>query len=124
MPSKKLSNVEIGRLGENAAVAFLRARGIIIIRQNVRTPYGEIDILCREDEVLVFAEVKTRRSMRFGHPEAAVDARKQQHMIDSANAYLQENEALEQPWRIDVIAVNFNSALTPRIKWYKNAITC
>ncbi len=123
-PSKKLSNFEIGQIGEETAVDYLAQRNIRILRRNLRTEYGEIDILCQDGECLVFAEVKTRRSKQFGFPEAAVTGNKQNHMVNSAIAYLQETDNMDKLWRIDVIAVNFDASLAPKIKWFKNAITC
>jgi putative endonuclease len=75
--------------------------------RNERSRYGEIDLLARApDGMLVFVEVKTRTSRSFGYPEEAVDARKLEHLVSAAEAYLLEHPEMdEQGWRIDVIAI-------------------
>lgn len=97
----------IGRWGEATAAAYLRERGYVILGRNERSRYGEIDLLARApDGMLVFVEVKTRTSRSFGYPEEAVDARKLEHLVRAAEAYLLEHPDMEeQGWRIDVIAI-------------------
>lgn len=68
----------LGRQGEDAAAAFLQDHGCEILARNFRTPRGEIDIIAREGQSVIFVEVKTRRTERFGRPAAAVGYRKQQ----------------------------------------------
>ena len=116
--------IQTGQSGEDIASEHLLSKGLQIIGRNIRTPFGEIDILCEEGDCLIFLEVKTRRSKQFGFPEDAVSRYKQEHMLNSAMAYLQEQDALERTWRIDVIAVNLVAGTLPEIQWFKNAITC
>jgi putative endonuclease len=96
-------NQNVGRWGEQAAADFLTAKGYTISARNVRTPYGEIDLIAQKDGFTVFAEVKARTSSSLGPPEIAVTPRKQQHMLSCAGHYAQQNEI--DHWRIDVIAV-------------------
>jgi len=110
-------------MGEDIASDYLIKNDISLVGRNIRTAYGEIDILGKKDGCLIFVEVKTRRSKRFGFPEASVDEKKQKHMVNSALAYLQENGDLDQNWRIDVISVNLLLSEEPKIEWFKNAIT-
>ena len=65
-------NQHLGRWGEQAARDYLTTMGLQIVTSNVRTAYGEIDVLARQGDTLVFCEVKTRRTRTFGHPEVAV----------------------------------------------------
>lgn len=104
----KKTTKQIGDWGEAQAVAHLEERGYQIMGCNLNTPYGEIDILARLQDRLVFVEVKTRRSTRFGHPEEAVNQGKIQHLVESAEHYLQEHPDLEGDWQIDVIAIQFD----------------
>jgi len=114
----------IGRLGETAACEYLVQNGLTIIARNFRTPHGEIDIIASEKNTLVFFEVKTRTSNRFGNPEDAVDNNKASHMIDSAEYYLQANEFDEEDWQLDVIAVEINqSHVITCITRYEDAIS-
>jgi putative endonuclease len=101
--SKRLQS--IGKWGEELAADFLTRRGYRVIERNERTPYGEIDLVARMDDVLVFVEVKTRTSTRFGLPEEAVTAQKQEHMRSAAQDYLQRHPDMDGDWRCDVIAI-------------------
>jgi len=96
-------NQKVGRWGEQAAADYLSAQGYEIVARNVRTSYGEIDLIARKDGFIIFVEVKARTTSSFGPPEAAVTPRKQQHMVACAEHYAQQNEI--DHWQIDVIAV-------------------
>ena len=74
---------ELGCWGEEQATQYLQQNGYEIIARNVRTPYGEIDVVARKDERMVFVEVKTRSTASFGFPEEAVTEEKIVHMIES-----------------------------------------
>ena len=79
-------NQKIGAWGESVATEYLEKRGFIIIGRNVRTPYGEIDIVVEKDGVAIFVEVKTRTSKSLGPPEIAVTPRKQEHYAGCGRA--------------------------------------
>jgi putative endonuclease len=113
-------NQQVGKWGEQAAVDFLIGRGYEIIARNIRTPYGEIDIIAKKGGFLFFVEVKARTSKTFGPPEIAVTPRKQQHMIACAEYYAQQNEI--DHWQIDVIAVEQGIG-KPKITYIQNAIS-
>ena len=113
----------LGRWGETQAIVFLSQKGYQIVEQNVRTPYGEIDIIVLKDDVLVFVEVKTRSTGLFGLPEASITWEKQEHMLNSAIAYLQEHPDWESDWRIDVIAIQRRKSGESQIIHFENAIT-
>ena len=95
----------LGQLGEAVARRFLAARGLRIVDQNVRTRYGELDLICQSDQVLVFVEVKTRVVGTAVEPTEAISPRKAARLVRLARAYLQEQGEVEVPWRIDVVAV-------------------
>jgi putative endonuclease len=94
-----------GRRGEEAAVRHLEELGYRIEARNVRTPVGEIDIVARDGDVLVFVEVKARRSRRFGSPAAAVDRRKQRKIARCAQHYLKTAGRTDRRARFDVVSV-------------------
>lgn len=96
-------NQSVGRWGEEAAAGFLREHGYEIAARNVRTPYGEIDLVARKEGITVLVEVKARTGKLFGPPEVAVTPRKQAHMLACADYYAQQNGI--DHWQIDVIAV-------------------
>ena len=118
------TNRLLGRWGEMKAAEYLIKKGIEIIEHNAYTPHGEIDIIGRKGEQLIFFEVKTRTSNNFGNPEEAVTQKKKEHLINSAMFYLQENCENELDWRIDVIAIKRKANQELEILWFKNAIEC
>ena len=113
-------NQRIGRWGEDAVADYLVKRGYEILARNARTPYGEIDIITRQADMIVFVEVKTLRSSTNFFPEQNVTARKQAHMLACAEHYAAEN-AIDH-WQIDVIAVEGKVGLEPKITHFENAI--
>jgi putative endonuclease len=114
------SNQRIGKWGEDAVAAYLAGHGYEILARNARTPYGEIDIITKQGDITIFVEVKTLRSSRNFFPEQNVTARKQAHMLACAEHYAMEN-AIDH-WQIDVIAVEGNVGLEPKITHFENAI--
>lgn len=94
------------------------------MRRNVRTPYGEIDLIVKKDDEIVFVEVKTRSTSSYGFPEASITANKQQHLIDAAEFYFAEKAMNLEEWRIDVIAIRgFPGGPPPEIIHFENAIS-
>lgn len=85
----KLDGKSLGRCGENHAALYLLEKGYRIIGRNVRVGHAEIDIIAENDEYIVFAEVKTRRSDSFGTPASAVDGRKSELLIKAAEGYME-----------------------------------
>jgi putative endonuclease len=113
----------LGRWGEKLAAAHLSKQKYTILEMNTRTPYGEIDVIASKDGVIVFVEVKTRSSARFGLPEESVNQRKQAHILSSAQHYIQEHPEVEGSWRIDVIAIQrFRDNRPPLITHFENAV--
>ena len=106
------SRVDIARIGESLAVQHLKARGCKILARNYRALRGEIDIIARDGKFTVFVEVKTRRSLKFGVPQAAVTWQKQRQISKVALAYLKSRNLLDAPCRFDVIAIH----LSPRLE--------
>lgn len=115
----------LGRWGENLAADYLQERGYEILAQNVRTPHGELDLVARHvaDNVIVFVEVKTRATSTFGFPEEAVTPRKQAHLLNAAQTYIQQHPDSRCDWRIDVIAIQRIGRDQPaQIVHFKNAL--
>jgi len=77
-----------GNLGEAMAVEYLTGKGFTVLHQNWRHSHWEVDIIASKDNVLHFAEVKTRRTKKFGHPEEAVSKKKIQNLINASEEYL------------------------------------
>jgi len=109
-----------GAQGEQRAAEYLRGRGYRILERNYRCPLGEMDIIARDGKTVVFVEVKTRSSERFGSPQAAVGPRKQHRMTAIALYYLKAKGLLDGPARFDVAAVSLGEG-GEDVVLYKNA---
>ena len=109
---------KIGQWGEQAALEYLTTRGYQLLDRNARTPYGEIDLVTRLGDVIIFGEVKTRTTRSFGLPEEAVTARKLAHMSASAAFYASERGI--EHWQLDAIAVEGFPGQTPHIEHFEN----
>jgi len=95
---------ERGKRGEKQAAAFLREHGYYIIEENYRWQGGEIDLVAREGNYLVFVEVKSRSSEAFGTPEEAITVAKRRRLIRTAQKYLLEHPT-ELEVRFDVVTL-------------------
>jgi putative endonuclease len=112
----------LGKLGEAAAAAYLQRNGVRILAANFACAAGEIDLIGKEREALLFVEVKTRTSEAFGPPHLAVHQRKQRQIVRVAQWFLAERRMPETACRFDVVAVTFPPGEgTPRIHWVRNA---
>jgi putative endonuclease len=111
-------NQQLGKWGEETAVQWLTEHGYEIIAQNIRTPYGEIDIIAKQKDMTVFVEVKTLTSSKNFFPEQQITARKREHMLHAAQHYAAENNI--NHWQIDVIAIEGKQ--DPQITHFENAI--
>jgi len=108
-----MMDLEIGKRGESLAAEYLEARGYRVLERNYRFQRAEVDLICFEPAdrpedggEIVFVEVKTRRSGRFGAPESAVDAAKQKNVLKAARSFLYEHRMERARCRFDVISVN------------------
>lgn len=96
----------LGGYGEQLAARYLADRGVEVLERNWRCARGEVDLVARDGDCLVFCEVKTRRSLRFGDPVEAVDWRKVAKLRRLAAAWLREHDVHCDRVRIDVIAIH------------------
>jgi putative endonuclease len=108
----------VGRWGEQVAATWLEERGYEIIGRNIRTPYGELDLVARRDAHLSLVEVKTRSNRNFGLPEEAVTATKRAHMVAAAEYYAAEGDL--ESWQIDVIAIEGQPGQVVEIIHFEN----
>jgi putative endonuclease len=101
-----LITARLGELGEQIAALFLEAQGYDCVTRRYRRQGGEIDLIMRKQQRLIFVEVKTRRGNRFGRPEEAVNGRKQARLRRLAGQYLHETGPVGiREYRFDVVAV-------------------
>jgi putative endonuclease len=112
-----------GMLGEKLAGEFLVRNGYDIIETNYRCPGGEIDIIARQQDTLVFIEVRTKTSRQFGGPEESITPAKMERLRTVAAHYGQTHFDLPEAWRIDVVAIQMNrSGRLTHIELIENAV--
>jgi len=103
-----------GNTGEQLAEKFLKLRGLEILERNFHTKEGEVDLIAREGEMIIFVEVKARRSSKFGTALESVDESKLEKIEAAGCKFLQDNSLENAEWRIDVIAIDGG-----KLRWIK-----
>ena len=119
-PGKDMRRIRTGRQGEDLAAGYLESAGYRIVERNYRCPFGEMDLVARDGETIVFVEVKSRRSDRFGPPQDSVGPKKQKKMSQIALHYLEQKQLHSCEARFDVIAVSLLPA-GERVELIRNA---
>lgn len=105
---------EIGEQAEKDAVALLKKNGYKILQKNYRVPFGEVDIIAKDKNILVFVEVKMRNNAGFGLPQEFVDKKKRKKIIAAAISYIKLNNIKNTDFRFDVVALG-NALEKPEI---------
>jgi putative endonuclease len=98
--------LDLGNLGEELALKKIRRLGYKKVIRNYRCPLGEVDLIARDGDTLVFLEIKTRKGKSVGYAKEAVDARKRRQLSKAALAYMKSNDCMEAKARFDVVAIN------------------
>ncbi|HEY5999504.1 MAG TPA: YraN family protein [bacterium] len=111
----------LGASGEALAARYLERRGYRVIDRNVRCGRGEIDLVAVDRATIVFVEVKSNRSPRFGAPEEMVTAAKQRQLTRLALQYLQHRRWLGRPARFDVVAIAWDPGGAAAIRHFRDA---
>ena len=109
-----------GREGENLAAQFLEKKGYSILERNYRFERGEIDIVAKEGQELVFVEVKSRHSKQYGAPEESVTPAKEAQLKKVAEGYLYEHNIENQSCRFDIVTITYQRG-TPVLRLIPNA---
>lgn len=113
----------LGDWGEEKALRYLSDQGYQLLARNWRTREGEIDLVIKQDLTIVFIEVKTRNTDRFGSPEESITPGKQKRLRKTCMAYLQKNDCENRDWRIDVVAIEATRiGEITRLDHYENAV--
>lgn len=102
--------IEKGRKGENLARSILISKGMELLRANYRTRLGELDLVMRDGETVVFVEVKNRKDLAFGAPQESVTRAKQRRMVKTALWFLKERRLAGAPCRFDVVSLGPDGA--------------
>ena len=119
--NKQKTRIGTGKSGEDLAVHYLKKQGYTIVVRNYRQRIGEIDIIARDGECLVFVEVKTRRNSRYGSPFEAVDNRKQIQISKVALEYMTRYKYDDVEARFDVVAIEGDIHGDNTLDWIVNA---
>jgi len=117
---------EQGKYTENLACEFLKKKGLKLVEKNFNSRLGEIDLIMKSDDTLVFVEVRYRKNNNFGSAAESVTASKQKKLIKTASLYLQQHaKLLKHPTRFDVVsitgAIESNNINTINFDWIENA---
>ena len=110
----------LGSKGEDVAAKFLKRNGYRIIARNYKTPLGEIDIIAKDGNTIVFIEVKTRTSYAFGYPFESVTTKKKQKLKNLALLYLKKH-GHQSAARFDVISISSDNDMKMDIEHIKDA---
>jgi putative endonuclease len=131
MPSSP--GIELGKLGEQYAAAYLEQLGYRLVAANFTVPVGrnlrgatvnaEIDLVAYDGKILCFIEVKTRASDWFAPPQANIDLRKRRQIARAARAYRRLFELENDPYRFDVVTVVLDDLTSPRVDLFRNYFT-
>ena len=112
-----------GRLAEDFACRFLEQRGLRLLTRNYRCRRGEIDLVMKDSDCIVFVEVRSRGNSRFGSAAESVDRHKQARLIAAAQHYLQRHQSIaDAPCRFDVVSIALTPQTThPPLQWIQDA---
>ena len=117
------SRESVGAAGESLAARFLKKKGYKLLRRNCRSKWGEIDLIMRDGDTVVFVEVKTRSTGQWGAPEDAVTPAKRRRIARQAELFANRNKLRDHPLRFDVVAVLAPDEKDPEIRHYVDAFT-
>jgi putative endonuclease len=118
-----MNRKDTGALGEKLAAEYLTKNQYEILEKNFRCREGEADIIANKDKVLVFIEVRAKRSHAFGTPEESINERKKEHLRAVARRYCEIKNHNQEEFRIDVIAIELKAnGIISRFEHIENAI--
>lgn len=112
-------NTRLGKEGEDAAEAYLKAKGYQVLERNYRYRRAEVDVIACKEKVLVLVEVKTRSTHLFGYPEEAVSAAKEKMLLSAADHYIEETN-WQHDVRFDIISILWQQG-KPQIWHFEDA---
>jgi putative endonuclease len=121
MEKSLIKSLDVFRVGEEEACNFLRKNKCKILDRNYSVLGGEIDIVARHGNTILFVEVKTRVSDAFAKPYESVGFKKQNHLKTAAKTYVQEKPVRNCEFRFDVISIVLDESLKPKIEWIQDA---
>ena len=112
---------QLARTGEEAAADYLISKGFTILHRNIRFPEGELDLVAKSERTLVFIEVKTRRTGKFGEPYHSVSEQKQRRQVTMASRFVSICRLQDVPVRFDIVSIVLPSGQEPKIEHIEHA---
>jgi len=122
MENIAINKISLGKQAENLACHYLQKKGFSLLQANYLCNQGEIDLVMKDNDQLVFVEVRYRKNNHFGSGAETVDSRKQRKLISAANHYLTTNKKHHSACRFDVISIS-GKLCQENIHWINNAFT-
>ena len=119
---KNKNNINFGIQGENFTESFLRSKNFKILNKNYRKFFGEIDIIAEKDNVIVFVEVKSRKT-NYSSLLELVTLTKQRRIIETAKNYILEKDLQGKIFRFDVSLIEFDKSKNLKINYIENAFS-
>ena len=116
----KTENKNKGDLGENIVEKYLEKNGYKIISKNFKCNYGEIDVVFKDKDEIVFGEIKSRNGIKYGYPAESVTNFKRKHIFNTSKYFLYINKLFDSNIRFDVIEVYFQHHKSPIINHIKS----
>lgn len=128
-PSKRQSRSEkpkdqLARAGEEAAAHYLSSKGYTVLHRNIRFPEGELDFVAKSGGILIFIEVKTRKTEQFGQPYHSVSEKKQRRQVAMASRFISICRLQKIPVQFDIVSVILPPGQSPKIEHFENAFRC
>ena len=116
------ASLEFGSMAEDLALRYLQNHGLTLLKRNFRSRFGEIDLIMQENNIIIFVEVRARKTTAFMHPVESVDPGKRNRILKTSQVYMQKITAWNRlDMRFDVITVTGNTARGMKINWIKAA---
>ena len=112
---------QLARMGEESATQYLLSKGYSVLHRNIRFPEGELDIVAKLSKTLIFVEVKTRATDKFGFPEQSISESKQRRQVAMANRFISICRLWKVPVRFDVVSVVIPPGQLPNVEHFENA---
>ena len=124
MPPRHLDarHLEVGRLGEDAAAAHLEAKGLLVLERNLRLGRLELDLVCQDNDTLVFVEVKTRAEGSLATPADGLNRQKRSRLLRAAQAYLSRHDLWHKPCRFDLVSVLLRAGSVASLEHVEDAL--
>ena len=118
----KINNKQKGKFGEDISAIYLELNKVKILDRNYQNHFGELDIIGLKDNILIFVEVKTRFSYKYGEGIESIDFHKKRHLINTAKLYIKINHLEKYQIRFDAIEIDIFNSKKINLRYYNQII--